>query len=58
MPKLLSEVNGSSAVGISSDGTDLGDMTTLNFASSNRVVFDSNAGVATVMNNPLTIIGL
>ena len=31
MPRLLSSVNGSSQVGISSDGTDLGNMTRLNF---------------------------
>ena len=57
MPRLISNVNSTGAVGISSDGTSLGNMTTLNY-SSNRVEFDSNAGVATVMNNPLTIIGL
>ena len=57
MPKLLSEVNGSSAVGISSDGTDLGDMTTLNFQS-NRVKFDADAGIATVYTAPLTVVGL
>jgi len=57
MPKLLSEVNGSSAVGISSDGTDLGDMTTLNFES-NRIKFDTGAGIATVYSDPLTVVGL
>ena len=57
MPRLLSSVNGSSQVGISSDGTDLGNMTRLNFES-NRVDFDSNAGVATVFSDPLTVIGL
>ena len=57
MPRLLSNVNSTGAVGIASDGTSLGNMTTLNFES-NRVEFDSNAGVATVMSNPLTIIGL
>ncbi len=57
MPRLLSSVNGSSQVGISSDGTDLGNMTRLNFES-NRVEFDTNAGVATVLTDPLTIIGL
>ena len=56
MPKLISQVN-SPAVGISSDGTSLGNMTSINYTS-NRVEFDSNAGVATVMNNPLTVIGL
>ena len=57
MPRLLSSVNGSSQVGISSDGTDLGHMTRLNFES-NRVDFDTNAGVATVLTDPLTVIGL
>ena len=56
MPRLLSSVNGSSQVGISSDGTDLGNMTRLNFES-NRVDFDTNAGVATVLTDPLTVIG-
>ena len=45
------------SVGISSDGTSLGNMTDLNFQS-NRVKFDSNAGVATVYTDPLTVIGL
>ena len=57
MPRLLSSVNGSSQVGISSDGTDLGNMTRLNFES-NRDDFDTNAGVATVLTDPLTVIGL
>ncbi|QJT70108.1 hypothetical protein SynMITS9220M01_095 [Synechococcus phage SynMITS9220M01] len=57
MPRLLSSVNGSGQVGISSDGTDLGNMTRLDFES-NRVDFDTNAGVATVFSNPLTIVGL
>ena len=57
MPRLLSSVNGSSQVGISSDGTDLGNMTRLDFES-NRVDFDTNAGVATVLTDPLTVIGL
>ena len=57
MPRLISNVNSTGAVGISSDGTSLGNMTSINYTS-NRVEFDSNAGVATVMNNPLTVIGL
>ena len=57
MPRLLSNVNITGAVGIASDGTSLGNMTTLNYES-NRVKFDSNAGVATVMTDPLTVIGL
>ena len=57
MPKLLSQLNSSGQVGIASDGTTLGNMSEINFES-NRVEFDANAGVATVMNNPLTVIGL
>ena len=57
MPRLISNVNSTGAVGIASDGTSLGNMTSINYTS-NRVEFDSNAGVATVMSNPLTIIGL
>jgi len=57
MPKLLSAVNGSSQVGISSDGTDLGNMTRLNYES-NRVELDSASGIATVFTDPLTIVGL
>jgi len=57
MPRLLSQVNSTGAVGISSDGTSLGNMTTLNLES-NRVKFDANAGIATVYSDPLTIIGL
>ena len=56
MPKLISQVN-STAVGISSDGTLLGDATQINFES-NRVKYDSNTGIATVMTDPLTVIGL
>ena len=57
MPRLISNVNSTGAVGIASDGTSLGNMTSINYTS-NRIEFDSNAGVATVMNNPLTIVGL
>ena len=57
MPRLLSQVNSTGAVGIASDGTTLGNMTTLNLES-NRVKFDSNVGIATVYSNPLTIVGL
>jgi hypothetical protein len=57
MPKLLSAVNGSSQVGISSDGTDLGNMTRLNYES-NRVELDATSGIATVFTDPLTIVGL
>ena len=39
MPRLLSNVNSTGAVGISSDGSSLGNMTDLNFES-NRVKFD------------------
>ena len=57
MPRLLSNVNSTGAVGISSDGTSLGNMTDLNFES-NRVKYDSNTGIATVMSDPLSVIGL
>ena len=57
MPRLISNVNSTGAVGIASDGTSLGNMTTLNYES-NRVKFDSNAGVATIYTDPLTVIGL
>ena len=57
MPRLLSSVNGSSQVGISSDGTSLGNTTRLNYKS-NRVKLDTTTGVATVFTDPLTIVGL
>ena len=57
MPRLLSAVNGSSQVGVSSDGTDLGNTTRVNFES-NRVTLDTTTGVATVFSDPLTIVGL
>jgi len=58
MPRLISEVNsGGGAVGIASDGVDLGNMKKLDYES-NRIEFDNTSGVATVMSNPLTIIGL
>ena len=57
MPRLLSNVNSTGAVGISSDGSSLGNMTDLNFES-NRVKFDSTSGIATVYSDPLTVIGL
>ena len=57
MPRLLSQVNSTGAVGIASDGTNLGNMTELDFES-NRIKFDSNAGIATVYTDPLTVIGL
>ena len=47
MPKLLSAVNGSSQVGISSDGTNLGNMTRLNYES-NRVELDSASGLSLI----------
>ena len=56
MPRLLSNVNSTGAVGISSDGTSLGNMSELNFQS-NRVKL-SATGIATVTSDPLTIIGL
>ena len=57
MPRLLSQVNSTGAVGIASDGTSLGNMTEFNLES-NRVKFDANAGIATVYTDPLTIVGL
>jgi len=58
MPRLISEVNsGGGAVGIASDGVDLGNMKKIDYES-NRIEFDTTSGVATVMSNPLTIIGL
>ena len=57
MPRLLSAVNGSSQGGVSSDGTDLGNTTRVNFES-NRVTLDTTTGVATVFSDPLTIVGL
>ena len=55
MPKLISQVN-SPAVGISSDGTLLGDATQINFES-NRVKLAST-GIATVTSDPISLIGL
>tara|TARA_B100001063_G_scaffold112464_1_gene104965 strand:+ start:471 stop:647 length:177 start_codon:yes stop_codon:yes gene_type:complete len=58
MPRLISAINsGSGAVGIASDGVDLGNMKKIDYES-NRIEFDTTSGVATVMSNPLTIIGL
>ena len=57
MPRLISQLNSSGQVGIASDGTSLGNMSELNFES-NRVKFDTNAGIATVYTDPLTVIGL
>ena len=58
MPRLISEVNsGGGAIGIASDGVDLGNMKKLDYES-NRVEYDTNSGVATVLSNPLTVIGL
>ena len=58
MPRLISEVNsGGGAIGISSDGVELGNVKKLDYES-NRLEFDNTSGVATVMSNPLTIIGL
>tara|TARA_R100000027_G_scaffold66351_1_gene62126 strand:+ start:819 stop:995 length:177 start_codon:yes stop_codon:yes gene_type:complete len=58
MPRLISEINsGGGAIGIASDGVDLGNMKKLDYES-NRVEYDTNSGVATVLSNPLTIIGL
>ena len=54
MPRLISEVNsGGGAIGISSDGVELGSMKKLDYES-NRIEYDTNTGIA----RPLTIIGL
>ncbi len=58
MPRLISEINsGGGAIGIASDGVDLGNMKKLDYES-NRIEYDTNSGVATVFSNPLTVIGL
>ena len=58
MPRLISEINsGGGAIGISSDGIDLGNMKKLDYET-NRIQYDTISGVATVFSNPLTIIGL
>ena len=57
MPRLISQINSSGQVGVSSDGTSLGNMSDLNFES-NRIKFVSNAGIATVYTDPLTIVCL
>ena len=58
MPRLISEINsGGGAVGIASDGVDLGNMKKIDYES-NRIEFNSDTGVATVFSNPLTVIGL
>ena len=57
MPRLISNVNSTGAVGISSDGTSLGNMTTLNFESKD-IKIDVKTGVATVFTDPLTVLGL
>ena len=56
MPKLISQLNSSGAVGIQSDGTSLDNASKINFEA-NRVEV-SAAGIATVYSNPLTVIGL
>ena len=58
MPRVISEINsGGGAIGIASDGIELGNMKKLDYEST-RVEYDTNRGVATVFSNPLTIIGL
>jgi len=56
MPKLISQLNSSGAVGIQSDGTSLGNATKINFEN-NRVKLAST-GIATVTSDPLSLIGL
>ena len=56
MPKLISQLNSSGAVGIQSDGTTLGNATKFNFEA-NRVQLHST-GIATVYSDPVSVIGL
>ena len=56
MPRLLSTINAGGAVGIQSDGTNLGNATKLNFES-NRVKLNSS-GIASVTSDPISLIGL
>ena len=55
MPKLISEKNGATQIGISSDGTDVGKANRLDFQA-NRI--EINSGIATISSNPLTLIDL
>lgn len=55
MPKLISEKNGGAQIGISSDGTDVGKASRLDFQA-NRIEISS--GIATVMSDPLTLVDL
>ncbi len=55
MPRLLSAVNGGGKIGISSDGTDQGNVTRINFEN-NRI--EVKSGIATVMSDPLSVVGL
>ena len=56
MPRLISNVNSTGAVGISSDGTSLGNATKINFES--NTVKLASTGIATVTSDPLSLIGL
>ena len=55
MPKLISEKNGATQIGISSDGTDVGKAKRLDFQA-NRI--EINSGIATITSDPLTLIQL
>ena len=55
MPKLISQVNSAGQVGIQSDGTSLGNASKINFEN-NRIQVKS--GIATVMADPLSVVGL
>ena len=55
MPKLISEKNGGTQIGISSDGTDVGKAKRLDFQA-NRI--EINSGIATITSDPLTLIDL
>ena len=55
MPRFISQVNSAGAIGISSDGTDQGNVTKINFEN-NRI--EVKSGIATVMADPLSVVGL
>ena len=56
MPRLLSIVNSNGAIGIRSDGTKIGDATSINIQ--NRNITAVSSGIATITTDPLTIVGL
>tara|TARA_R100000008_G_C3541443_1_gene144980 strand:- start:487 stop:657 length:171 start_codon:yes stop_codon:yes gene_type:complete len=56
MPKLMSTVNQHGAIGIRSDGTKIGDATSINIQ--NRNITAVSSGIATLTTDPLTVVGL